>query len=165
MTAPDLPTTTVGLAQFAVAQGASVLASLGLGSCVAVLLHDTGAQVGGLVHVVLPSRSLARDRSNPARFAETAVPLLVDAVEQAGARRDRLTARLVGGASMFANLVPAGSMHMGQRNVIACRAALRAVDIQIVAEAVGGEKGRSVWMRTDTGETMVRVVGREPEYL
>lgn len=165
MTTSALPTTTVGLAQFAVAQGPATLACLGLGSCVAVLLHDPETHVGGIVHVVLPGRSLARDRSNPARFAETAVPLLLDAVEQAGARRERLIARLVGGASMFANLVPAGSMHMGQRNVIACRAALRAVDIQIAAEAVGGEQGRSVWMRTDTGETMVRVVGREPEYL
>lgn len=165
MTAAPLPTVTVGLGQLAVDHGEAVLATLGLGSCVAVLLHDAEAGIGGIVHVVLPTSSLSRDRSNPARFAETAVPALVAEMERSGAQRDRLRARLVGGASMFASLVPQGAVHMGHRNVLACRAALRTAEIHITAEAVGGEAGRSVWMRADTGEATVRVVGREPESL
>lgn len=152
----------VSLGQSAVSHGAETLAVLGLGSCVAVILHDPEAHIGGLVHVVLPSISLARDRSNPSRFAETAVPYLLEQLQAAGALCERLTGRLVGGASMFANLIPAGSMHMGHRNVMACRAALRAVQVRVTGEAVGGEAGRSVWFEAASGRVLVRTVGHEP---
>ena len=155
----------VGLGQSAVARGRGTLAVLGLGSCVAVILHDREARVGGLVHVVLPTESLARDRSNPARFAETAVPHLLDEMGAAGARRDRVVARLVGGASMFANLVPAGTPHMGHRNVMACHRALRAAELLVAGESVGGDAGRSVWFEVESGKVTVRRVGHEPEVL
>jgi chemotaxis protein CheD len=156
---------TVGLGHYAVGRDGGTLACLGLGSCVAVVLHDLEARVGGLAHVVLPSASLSRDRSNPGRFAETAVPLLIAEALRAGAARGRLAARLVGGASMFTNLVPAGAVQMGQRNINACRAALEAAAIPIVGEAVGGEIGRSVWLTVESGVLTVRSVGREPERL
>jgi chemotaxis protein CheD len=156
---------TVGLGHYAVTRGGGTLACLGLGSCVAVVLHDPEARVGGLAHVVLPSTSLSRDRSNPGRFAETAIPLLIAETLRAGAVRGRLSARLVGGASMFTNLVPAGAVQMGQRNINACRAALEAAAIPITGEAVGGEIGRSVWLAVESGALTVRSVGREPERL
>ena len=155
----------VGLGQWAVASGDGTLACLGLGSCVAVMLYDADAHVGGLVHVVLPSSSLSRDRDNPARFAETAVPLLLDHVLQAGAVRGRISARLVGGASLFLPLTPPGTVQIGQRNVHACRSALKALGIDITAEAVGGEAGRSMWFDVATGAVTVRTVGHEPEPL
>ena len=139
------------------------MACLGLGSCVAVMLFDAEVHVGG--HVVLPSASLSRDRDNPARFAETAVPLLMDHVLQAGAVRGRITARLVGGASLFLPLTPPGTVQIGQRNVHACRSALEALGIEIAAEAVGGEAGRSVWFDVATGTVTVRTVGHEPDTL
>lgn len=138
------------------------LAALGLGSCVAIILHDPAAGVGGMAHVVLPSLALARDRSRPGRFAETAVPLLAQEMVAAGADPRRITARLVGGASMFGALIPAGTMHMGQRNVSACRTAVREAGLQLVAEAVGGERGRSVWFDVAAGVVTVRSVGDEP---
>ena len=80
-----------------------------------------------------------------------------------GADRRRLTARLAGGASMFANLVPAGSMQMGDRNVIAVREVLNHLAIPIVGEAVGGSNGRSVWFTVADGQVEVRSAGqREP---
>lgn len=155
----------VALGQWAVAAGDGVLTCLGLGSCVAVLLHDSAARVGGLAHVVLPSASLSRDRSNPARFAETAIPLLLEHTLEAGAVRGRLTARLVGGASLFAALTPPGTVQIGQRNLSACRTALASLGIEVAGEAVGGESGRSVWFAVDTGAVTVRSVGHEPETL
>ncbi len=155
----------LGLGQFGVAVGSGTLAALGLGSCVAVALYDPRARVGGMVHVVLPSISLARDRSNAARFAETAVPLLLDEMTRSGADSGLLAARLVGGASMFATLTPAGTMHMGQRNVVACRSALAAAGIRIKGELVGGEVGRSVWFDVESGTVTVRSVGHDPETL
>jgi chemotaxis protein CheD len=155
----------VGLGHFAVLRGGGTLASYGLGSCVGVVMHDASARVGGLVHVVLPSGQLSRDRSNPARFAETAVPLLLGEMLRAGAVRGRVAARLVGGASMFAALTPAGTVQMGQRNLNACRLALQKAGIPVAAEAVGGEIGRSLWFDVATGTVTVRAFGRAPESL
>lgn len=143
----------------------TILATLGLGSCVAVLLHDPVAQVGGLAHILLPSRSLSRGAENPGRFPQTAVPALVQGMSALGAEPRRLVARLVGGASMFANLVAAGSMQMGDRNVIAVREVLAGLAIPITGELVGGNQGRSVWFHVGEGRVVVRSVGRDEQIL
>lgn len=150
----------VRVAEYRAGRGDTVLAAVGLGSCVAILLHDADAGVGGLAHILLPSRSLSRAGDNPGRFPQSAVPALVSDMLALGAERRRLVARLVGGASMFANLVPAGSIQMGDRNVIAVREVLSQLAIPIVAEAVGGTEGRSVWFHPGEGRVTLRVVGQ-----
>lgn len=136
-----------------------VLVTLGLGSCVAIMLHDPAHRVGGMAHVLLPSHSLSRDQSNPAKFPETAVPLLVQRLTALGADPRGLVAKLAGGASMFAQLMTPGSIQMGERNIAASRKALHQAGIPIVAEAVGGEKGRSVRFRVADGRVEARTVG------
>jgi chemotaxis protein CheD len=155
----------VRVADLRSARGDAVLSSVGLGSCVVVMLHDPKSAVGGLAHVLLPSRSLTRSGDNPGRFPQTAVPVLIEEMLALGADRRRLVARLVGGASMFANLVPAGSMQMGDRNVIAMREVLNQYAIPIVGEAVGGNCGRSVWFHVADGRVVVRTVGQHEELL
>jgi chemotaxis protein CheD len=150
----------VRVAEYRAGRGDTVLATVGLGSCVAILLHDADAGVGGLAHILLPSRSLSRAGDNPGRFPQTAVPALVSEMLALGAERRRLVARLVGGASMFANLVAAGSIQMGDRNVIAVREVLSQLAIPIVAEAVGGTQGRSVWFHPGEGRVTLRLVGQ-----
>jgi chemotaxis protein CheD len=150
----------VRVAEFRSARGDTVLATLGLGSCVAILLHDPASGTGGLAHVLLPSRSLSRSGDNPGRFPQTALPTLLEELTGLGADRRRLVARLVGGASMFQNLVPAGSMQMGDRNVIAVREVLNQLAIPIVAEVVGGSVGRSVWFHVGNGQVTVQSVGK-----
>jgi len=151
----------VKVAQCAVGRGTDILVTLGLGSCVAILLHDPVAKVGGMAHVLLPDAALARDRSNPAKFASTAVPLLVEQLREAGARRERLEARLAGGASMFTNLMTAGSLNMGERNIVASREALEALGIPVLAEDVGADYGRSVRFRVRDGRVVISSVGRD----
>jgi chemotaxis protein CheD len=143
----------------------SVLITLGLGSCVAILLHDPTARVGGLAHVLLPSRSLSRTGENPGRFPQTAIPALLEAMTGLGAVPGRMVARLVGGAAMFAALAPSGSMQMGDRNLIASREVLRTLAIPIVGEMVGGGTGRSVWFHVGEGRVVVRAVGQSEQIL
>jgi chemotaxis protein CheD len=149
----------VKVADWAVERGDGVIVTLGLGSCVAIMLYDAEAAVGGMAHVLLPSRSLARDATHPAKFPETAVPLLVEHLTALGGVRARLVAKLAGGASMFAQLLSPGSMQMGERNVVAVREVLRRHSIPIVAEAVGGERGRSVRFHVKSGRVEIRAVG------
>jgi len=83
------------------------------------------------------------------------VPLLVEEMRRIGAKGN-LTAKIAGGASMFATLLPAGGVNMGERNVTATREALRRHGIPIVGEDTGGEHGRSVYFNLRDGAVLIR---------
>ncbi|HWC73421.1 MAG TPA: chemotaxis protein CheD [Gemmatimonadales bacterium] len=160
-----LKETVVNVAEWAAERGDAVLVTLGLGSCVAIMLHDPETGAGAMAHVLLPSTSLARDITNHAKFPETAVPLLIDRLKALGANPRRLSAKLAGGASMFSQLVTPGTIQMGERNVLAARNALRAAAIPIVRESVGGERGRSVRFHVRDGRVEIRSVGADAEVI
>ena len=149
----------VRVAEIKAATGDHILSTLGLGSCVGIALYDSTARVGGLAHILLPSLSLSRNSQAPGRFPQSAVPALIAEMSALGADPRRLTARLVGGASMFSNLNAPGSIQMGDRNVVASREVLSAHGIPVIAESVGGAKGRSMWFYTADGKIEVRSVG------
>jgi len=153
--------TVVKVAEWAAERGEGVLVTLGLGSCVAIMLYDAESRAGAMAHVLLPSISLARDTSNRAKFPETAVPLLIERLKVLGADPRRLSAKLAGGARMFSQLATPGTIQMGERNVLAARSALRAAAIPIVREAVGGERGRSVRFHVKDGRVEIRSVGTD----
>jgi chemotaxis protein CheD len=145
----------VKVADYAVARGDTVISTLGLGSCVAIAVHDAAAGVGGLAHVLLPSESMSREHTNRAKFPATAVPLLLAEMRKLGASGP-FTAKLVGGASMFAALLPSGGVNMGDRNVEASRRALVVAGIPILAQDTGGGYGRSVFLHVRDGRVVVR---------
>ncbi|HUX32729.1 MAG TPA: chemotaxis protein CheD, partial [Gemmatimonadaceae bacterium] len=115
---------------------------------------------GGMAHVLLPDPESGRDQSNPARYASSALPVLVEQMTALGAVAGRLTARLAGGASMFANLVPKGTVTIGTRNVDAAREVLAAAGIPLVGEDVGLDHGRSVYLSVADGRVEVRSLAR-----
>lgn len=135
-----------------------VLVTIGLGSCVAIVLYDAAVRVGGLAHILLPSPALSRGSPNPARVPQTAVPALLSEMASAGASPRRIKARLVGGASMFAALATPGTIQMGERNVVAARQALATAGLPIVGEAVGGTFGRTVRLHVKDGRLDVSSV-------
>jgi len=145
----------VKVADYAVASK-GVIATIGLGSCVAIVLHDPVARIGGLAHILLPDESMSRDRSNPAKFPSTILPILLEEMRRMGASRKRIRAKIVGGASMFGNLIPNGAMNIGERNVVAVRDVLGNAKIPIVAADTGSDHGRSVFLSVDDGRVEVR---------
>jgi len=156
----------VGIAELAIAQAPGTLAALALGSCVAVVLYDPVVRVGGMAHVLLPTAAIGRPRDErPARFAPMAVQRLTEGVLALGAEKARLTARLVGGASMFTSLQPAGSIQMGERNVHAVREALHRLGIRNAGEVVGGDFGRSAELDLATGRVTVTSYQHDPVVL
>lgn len=152
-----LPAVHVPVAGFGVARDHGVLSTVGLGSCVAIILYDARCRIGALAHALLPSEDMSRDRSRPTKFASTAVGFLIDEVRAAGSVGP-LSARLVGGASMFGPLLKSSGVNMGERNVGSARDALRVAGLWVRGEDVGGEHGRSVYFDVATGA--VRVVSR-----
>lgn len=145
----------VKVADLAVASN-GMISTIGLGSCVAIVLHDATAQVGGMAHVLLPNEAMSRDKSNPAKFPTTAVPLLLAEMRKLGASVERVRAKIVGGASMFGNLIPAGGINIGERNVSAVREVLAGANVPIVAEDTGSDYGRSVFLYVLSGRVEVR---------
>lgn len=134
-----------------VCHAGATLVTIGLGSCVAVALYDAAARIGGLAHVMLPDPSSARNPVPIGRFGSTAVPALLEAMEAEGAQRARVTARLIGGAAMFANVLAGNARTLGTRNVDAVRAALDRLGLAVAGEDVGGGHGRTVYFDVASG--------------
>ena len=149
------PSVIVRVGELQVVSAPATLIAVALGSCIAVVMHDPGAGVGGLAHVLLPVPSMSRLRDQPGRFAQTAVPTLLERLIARGARSPRITARLIGGASMFTTLTLPGSMQMGERNVVAAREALHRHGVRLTAEAVGGDFGRTASFDVTTGAVII----------
>jgi chemotaxis protein CheD len=133
-----------------------VLVSLGLGSCIGLALLDHRMGVAGLAHIVLPE-SQGHVNENPRKFADLAVPQLVTELARLGARKVRLEAVLVGGASMFTGA--ASSLEVGQRNEAAVRELLMSMRIPVVAAATGGNRGRTIRVDVATAAVTVREAG------
>jgi chemotaxis protein CheD len=133
------------------------LVAIGLGSCIGLALVDRGSGVAGLAHVVLPESQGAAGPA--AKFADLAVPELLEALQKAGARKERLEAVLVGGAKMFA--LGAG-LDIGARNEAAVREALAEHQLRIAAAETGGSSGRTMRVAVGAGTVSVRVAGGKP---
>jgi len=148
----------VRMADLDVGGDGDTLLTVGLGSCVAIVLHDATARVGGMAHILLPSPGLSRRQDNLAKCPQTAVPALLERMAQCGASPRRITARIAGGASMFAALAPPGTVHMGERNVVAARETLRSAGLPLVGEDVGADYGRTVRFRVADGRIEITSV-------
>jgi chemotaxis protein CheD len=155
----------VRVADLRVGVADDVLVTLGLGSCVAILLYDAEARIGGMAHILLPSPALSRMDANPAKFPQSAVPRLLELMTADGASQGRITARLAGGASMFPALAPPGTIQMGERYLVASRQALGAHGVPLVGESVGGDYGRSVRLRVCDGQVEIRTVAHGTHHL
>lgn len=154
----------VRVADLNTGKAGDVLVTYGLGSCVAIVLYDPVKKVGAMAHIMLPSRSLARRDDIPGKTPQTAVPLLLEQLTAMGANSRRITARLVGGASLFASLSPPGTIQMGERNVVASREVLNHNGVPLVGELVGGGSGRSVWFHLEDGSVVVRSAANQSEH-
>lgn len=132
-----------------------VLACIGLGSCIGLALVDRGSGVAALAHVMLPEANVAQP-PQPHKFADLAVPVLVQDAVARGAVRRRLEAALVGGAAMFQ--FGGSGQDIGARNDTAVRRHLATLGVPVRAAATGGGKGRTV--RVFVGSD-VRIIVRE----
>lgn len=121
--------------------GTCPMGTIGLGSCIALILHDQRRSLGGLAHIMLPESRGYTDR--PGKFADTAINTLLLKMEDLGSTRSAITANIVGGASMFK--FSANSLNIGERNVAAVKVLLDDLSIRITHEETGGRIGRSVY--------------------
>ncbi|WP_054958690.1 chemotaxis protein CheD [Paenibacillus dakarensis] len=149
----------VAMADLNVAGPSGLLRTTGLGSCVGLTLYDPLLKLGGMAHVMLPSSSIAREgQLNLAKYADTALPVLLTKLKDMGASHSRLVAKMAGGAQMFSFAGAGESMRIGPRNVEACKAVLEQLGIPLLAEDTGGNYGRTVELDCTTGKFTIRSV-------
>lgn len=139
--------------------GIRVLTALGLGSCIGICAYDRVARVAGLAHVVLPE-SPGSGTETPGKYADTAVPALVDEMMRAGALPQRVAIALVGGAQLFSFGGGASRLEIGARNASGVAEALARHRFQVAARDVGGSSGRTVQLFIHDGLVRVRTIGR-----
>lgn len=138
-----------------------LLVAYGLGSCVAICMYDATAAVGGMIHSLLPQASNNNGSESPtAKFVNEGVPMLLNAVTKAGAIRSRLDVYVCGGAQMLSAPGFKNTLNIGERNVAAAEAALATAGLRIKARDTGGNAGRTVKLRVDTGEITVKTLGQ-----
>ncbi len=148
----------VEIADFKVAKNPVVLETISLGSCVGVALYDAVSKIGGLAHIMLPDSSLSKIQTSPKKFADTCIRMMIDEMKKFGADKNRLKAKITGGACMFESAMPDPSMTIGKRNVDAAKKVLLEENIPIIAEDTGKNYGRSLRFYTDTGKLIVKSV-------
>ena len=149
----------VGMADLQSSTHPCIITTLGLGSCVGIALYDSNTKIAGLAHVMLPSSQQARNNSNIAKFADTAVVKLVDDMISLGAVKKRIVAKLAGGAQMFSFNDASEMMRIGARNVAASKEILQVLRIPIVSEDTGGNYGRTIEINSGSGILFIKTIG------
>ena len=149
----------VGMADLSIAKEPDILTTLGLGSCVGIALYDPTTKVGGLAHIMLPDSKQIKNNENKAKFADTAIEVLVQAMIKEGARKNRLVAKIAGGAHMFEFKNMDDMMRIGTRNITAVVQILSDIHIPIIAQDVGENYGRTIELHTLTGVLRVKTIG------
>jgi chemotaxis protein CheD len=133
----------------------SVLVTYALGSCIAVMIHDPVARVGGLLHFMLPESGMDRAKAqrNPFMFADSGIPLLFRSAYELGAEKRRLVVTAAGGARM---LDQQEVFNIGKRNYLAMRKIFWKAGVMIHGEAVGGLASRTVRLEIASGRVLLR---------
>jgi len=153
--------TNVGVAQVKNAGSPVVLRTI-LGSCVGICIYDRGKKIGGLAHVLLPNDTTGG--KNPEKYADSAIPILVNRLLKEGANKDFMSAKIAGGAAMFKFDSSLSLGQIGDRNIQEVKNILDKLGIPILAEDVGGNKGRVIDFFLDDGHLKVKASGQEKMY-
>jgi len=151
----------VGVAQVKIASGPAVLRTI-LGSCVGICIFDRIKKIGGLAHILLPV-----DTSNGTaieKFAETAIPHMVQMLLKEGAKKEFLSAKIAGGASMFKFEASVSLGQIGERNIEETKKVLEKLQIPLLDEDTGGSAGRVIDFFLDDGHLKVKANGQEKMY-
>jgi chemotaxis protein CheD len=132
-----------------------------LGSCVAACIHDRTAGIGGMNHFMLPDDGdPSRAASDAIRYGAYAMEVLLNELLKGGAKRERLEAKVFGGAAVLAGMT---TLNIGDRNSEFVRRYLALEKVRITAEDLQGSHPRKVAFLPATGQVMVKKLRLQQE--
>jgi chemotaxis protein CheD len=147
---------TIGIGGLEVtADRGAVLATHGLGSCIAVITYDLRLRVGGMLHFQLPTSTLSPERAvaSPGTFADTGIPLLFERMYALGSRKQDIVVKAAGGGNFHGDN---GTFDIGRRNQTMMRKIFWRAQVLIAAEDVGGSRSRTARLFVDTGQVTIQ---------
>ncbi len=151
----------VGMADLKVCAAPDALTTLGLGSCIGIAIRDPITKIGGLAHIMLPDSTQIKNNTNLYKFADTGIDELIRLLILKGASKQRLVAKIAGGAQMFAFQNKSDLVRVGERNAEACKDKLKQLNIPLLAQDTGLNYGRTVVFFPETGNYVIKAVGKE----
>lgn len=150
----------VGMAKIVVVKEEQIANAI-LGSCIALALYNLQYQLACVAHIVL-SRASGTASGHEGKFADTAVPKMLQLLQERGLPTKKLSAKIAGGASMFeAN----GPFQVGKANFDVVCELLDRSRIPIEAQHVGGKKGRKITFSPRTGIMEIETIGADRVYI
>ncbi|MBF0314837.1 MAG: chemotaxis protein CheD [Oligoflexia bacterium] len=145
----------IGQGEIAVEKSNSRLISTTLGSCIAVCLFDPESLVGGMNHYMLPAPALEEECIvfSRAKYGVNSMEYLINELLKIGAVRERITAKIFGGANMFGQNSPNTSLtSVGAQNIAFAQSYLTMERISVLAKDVGGDHARKIYLDPTTGK-------------
>ena len=136
----------VSMADLKVAKAPDSLTTLGLGSCIGLTLYDPASKIGGLVHYMLPDSTKLRNNTNIAKFGDTGIRELYNQMIKNGANPRRMG-------------------NVGDRNTDMARHVLAELKIPLKAQDTGLNYGRTVILDCETGDYIIKAVGKEQKVI
>ena len=147
----------VGMGKYAVIKEGCKLMTMGIGSCIATLIYDSVAKVYGMAHIMLPFQGdFSRKTQNANKYADVGIRNMIHDMEELGAKRGNMKAKIAGGAHMFPSLEEHPNS-VNRKNAEAVRQVLAEEGIKIVAEDIGGNSGRTIIFNIEDEEFKVIV--------
>jgi len=148
----------IGIGDYAVVNDNTPITTVGLGSCVGIVLYDPSSHVSGMSHVMLPKMGQKQDKIG--KYADTAIPALLEEMKNAGANLSHIQAKLAGGASLFD--FQDDNLQIGFRNAQAVKEKLKEYRINIINEDLGGNRGRTITFYPDSKDLRIKMVKKGP---
>jgi len=129
-----------------------------LGSCIGLVIYDSVARVGGMLHYMLPESSIDKNKAvaRPYMFADSGIPRLFKSAYQLGAAKQRIKIYAAGGAEI---LDQKGFFNIGKRNYMALKKIFFKNKVMINKQDVGGNVNRTVRIEIATGDIYVKTSG------
>jgi chemotaxis protein CheD len=156
---------TVGVSEMIVSKNpGDIIVTHALGSCIGLAIHDPVAQVGGLLHYMLPLSKIDSDKkdNNPYMFGDTGIPALFNEAYKLGAKKESITVVMAGGADILENC---NYFNIGARNIAIARKMFWKNGIMITAEDTGGSKPRTLYLEIGTGKTWLTTGGERTDLI
>ena len=154
----------VGIGDMKFTRGGGTVITYALGSCIGITMYDPGLKLGGLLHIMLPSRS---DPNDPKvyKYADSGIREMIRKLTAFGMVKSRTVVKIAGGAKMFDIKGNADFGNIGERNAAMVKKILLEERMRVTSEDTGGAYARTMVLKVDTGEVLIRTVGRPEKHL
>jgi chemotaxis receptor (MCP) glutamine deamidase CheD len=130
-----------------------------LGSCVGVAVYDSDAEVGGMIHLLLPEPPLPGSNFQAKRYASTGLPIFLKALKNVGATPPKMKAILAGGALVGAVSEQDVALNIGGRTADMAINILSDQKIHVIRIKTGGFFACTLDLNMENWESIIEPIG------